>query len=75
VIVVNEHGHVQCVLKPCPFAKMRANAEHVLRSMLRRYPGYVMRKRMSNQEMREHMALQQHTILLLRQLEKTERLV
>jgi hypothetical protein len=54
---------------------LRENAEHVLRSMQRRYPGYIARKRMTDQQAVERLAMQAATIELLAELEKTENLL
>jgi hypothetical protein len=57
------------------YRELRENAEHVLRSMQRRYPGYVSRGRLTTQEAEDRFAVQAATIELLRELEKTELLI
>ncbi|HKD76055.1 MAG TPA: hypothetical protein VKB76_11195 [Ktedonobacterales bacterium] len=57
------------------YRSLRQNAEHVLRSMQRRYPGYVSRGRLTLQEMTSRMRIQEATIELLLELEKAERLL
>jgi len=57
------------------YRELRQNAEHVLRSMQRRYPGYVSRGRLTAAEMLERFKIQQATIDLLTELEKAERLL
>jgi antibiotic biosynthesis monooxygenase (ABM) superfamily enzyme len=60
---------------PFNYRELRENAEHVLRSMQRRYPGYVSRGRLTAQEAEDRFAIQAATIDLLRELEKTEQLI
>ena len=57
------------------YRELRENAEHVLRSMQRRYPGYVSRGRLTKTEMLERFNIQHATIELLMELEKSERLL
>jgi len=57
------------------YRELRENAEHVLRSMQRRYPGYVSRGRLTADEMAARLKIQEATIELLAELEKAERLL
>jgi len=57
------------------YRQLRENAEHVLRSMQRRYPGYVSRGRLTQAEMLHRLHIQNETIALLFELEKAERLL
>lgn len=60
---------------PFDYRELRENAEHVLRSMQRRYPGYVSRGRLTAMEMDARLKIQQATIDLLVELERSERLL
>ena len=56
-------------------AELIAGAEHALRSMQRRYPGYVLTGRITQRKAERRMAVMAAIVALLREKAKTEMLV